>query len=52
MDRLLFEKFRKEYFKQLAKKPTWGRQSLIELFTITLNNVLLDNIEEDDEKNM
>jgi hypothetical protein len=39
--RKLITAFRDEFFKELDKKPSWGTNSIKELFIITLNNVLL-----------
>lgn len=38
-------KFRKEFEFQIDKKPSWGQKEIKDLFTITLNNVLLENTE-------
>ena len=45
--RKLIAKFRDEFFKQLDAKPSWGKDSIKELFILTLNNVLLGNMKEE-----
>lgn len=45
--RELIRAFRTEFFKELDKKPSWGKDSIKELFILTLNNVLIGNINEE-----
>ena len=46
--RQVIKKFRDEFFKKLDEKPSWGTNSIKELFVITLVNTLLGG---EDEKN-
>ena len=41
--RKVIQKFRDAFFKKLDEKPSWGTNSIKELFIITLVNSLLDD---------
>ena len=47
MDKIQLEAFRKEFFFQLNKKPSFGRAEVKELYIISMNNVFLHNTEYD-----
>lgn len=47
MDKHQLERFRKEFFFQIVKKPSHGKAQVMEIFVIAMNNVLLDNTEYD-----
>jgi hypothetical protein len=47
MDKHQLERFRKEFFFQIEKKPSHGKSQVMEIFVIAMNNVLLDNTEYD-----
>lgn len=40
--------FREAFFAAIDSKPSWGRDQIKELFLITLTNVLLGKIKEED----
>jgi len=42
--------FRKEFFKELDAKPSWGRRDIKELFIIVFNNVLIGNVKDDTDQ--
>lgn len=44
----LIKEVMEEFFKELDNKPSWGREQIKDLFQITLNNVLLGNIDKKD----
>lgn len=46
----LIKEFREEFFKELEGKPTWGRNSVKELFIMTFNNTLLRNLKKDNSE--
>ncbi len=45
--REVINRFRILFFKELDSKPSWGNNSIKELFTITLVNALLGEKEDD-----
>ncbi len=49
MNKQQIEEFRKEFFFQVSKKPSFGQNQVKELFIIAMNNVLLNNTEYDKE---
>lgn len=40
--------FREAFFAAIDSKPSWGRDQIKELFLITLNNVLLGRIKDEE----
>ena len=48
--RQIIKKFRDEFFSKLDEKPSWGTNSIKELFVITLVNTLLGAEDEKDSK--
>ncbi len=45
ISKVMLTHFRKEFEHQIDKKPSWGQKEVKELFIITMNNVLLENME-------
>lgn len=43
------EKLRIEFFSELDKKPTWGRQQIKELFMMSIYNSMLNKKDPEDK---
>ena len=45
----IVDNIREEFFKKIDAKPTWGRQSIKELFILSVTDSLLKTLSSNDE---
>lgn len=51
MDRHTIKLFMEEFAKRIDKKPSWGKDQIKQLAIITLNDVLLGNLDKEQSEN-